>query len=590
MSGEDFERRLAALERRFARLEALVEPRPPEPTPSAHAPVTQPAAGWQGAPADAGGRMPPAPVLSPAAREAVARAAARRESALATGRQKPADEAANEDGSSLATNVLGWGGAVAFVLAAAYLIRLGIDSGWLTPLVQLSMAVVGGLLLVGAGRVLRESYPRYAGYLPACGVVILFLAIYGGHLHFGLIGSTAAVIFVASVCALSLWLCRAFSSDLYALFAVAGSYSAPLLLGGTDGTITDVVIYFSAWSVVFGLFAVWHGRRTIYLLALYLALVVFDVAWRAHAPTEWVTALVFQTVQFVIFGITTAWFSIHRQAPMTTATALLHLPALLLFYAVQYYVLDRHLPALAPWIALASVAAVWMLYVGAKRFLQAPLPGGEWLLWCYVSLVLFHAGYIESWPSAWAPWASFILVPAAAAATARRRDGLGPLWALWSVVGAVFLLNYLRVITNLDLGRVPGHSLLAIAYAVLLYAGYGLIAAREGLNEIKLLLIYSGHFSAMAAAVHLLQTPIVESTVWALLALACLGISRWKGGRILGQSSLLVFGAVAGKVLLYDLSGAKPVARIISLVVLGVAFYVGGMLYQRLARARGVVH
>ena len=55
---------------------------------------------------------------------------------------------------------------------------------------------------------------------------------------------------------------------------------------------------------------------------------------------------------------------------------------------------------------------------------------------------------------------------------------------------------------------------------------------------------------------------------------------------MLGQSSLLVFGATAGKVLLYDLSGAQPLARIISLVVLGATFYVGGMFYQRLAGVR----
>jgi hypothetical protein len=55
--------------------------------------------------------------------------------------------------------------------------------------------------------------------------------------------ATAAVIFV---CAGSLWLCRAFKSDLYALFAVAGCYSAPFLLSGLRGYVTDLVIYFSA--------------------------------------------------------------------------------------------------------------------------------------------------------------------------------------------------------------------------------------------------------------------------------------------------------------------------------------------------------
>jgi uncharacterized membrane protein len=46
-----------------------------------------------------------------------------------------------------------------------------------------------------------------------------------------------------------------------------------------------------------------------------------------------------------------------------------------------------------------------------------------------------------------------------------------------------------------------------------------------------------------------------------------------------------VFAATAGKVLLYDLSGAPPVARIVSLVVLGVTFYFGGLLYQKMLGA-----
>jgi len=95
-------------------------------------------------------------------------------------------------------------------------------------------------------------------------------------------------------------------------------------------------------------------------------------------------------------------------------------------------------------------------------------------------------------------------------------------------------------------------------------------------------LLYAGHICAMAAALHWLNERIVESTAWGLIALTCLGLSLWQRDRLLGQSSLLVFGAAAVKVMLYDLGNASPMARIISLVVLGVTFYIGGLLYQRL--------
>jgi len=491
----------------------------------------------------------------------------------------------SEDRPSLVTSILGWGGALAFVLAASYLIRLAIDTGWLTPVRQVAFAAIAGLVLIGTGFALRNFDRQYAGLLPAGGIAILFLSIYGGHLYYGFIEMKAATAAVIFVCAVSLWLCRAFKSELYALFAVAGSYSAPFLLSGLRGSVTDLVIYFSAWSAVFSVYAIWHGRRLIYLLALYLALIGFDVIWRGRAPDDWIPALVFQTAQFVIFGVATAVFSIRRETPMDSRTALAHLPPLLLFYFLQYALLNQHLPALAPWIALASLAVVASLFAAARAALERPLPGGECLLWCYVALVLFHAGYVESVPKQWAPWVAFVLVPVAALASLRRGGGPATSWPLWAAVGVIFLVNYLRVIFDTDLEAVPGQQWLAIGYAFLLYLGYHFSRGREALRGVEVLLLYTGHISAIAAAVHLLHEPIVESTAWGLLALACLGLSLWQRDRLLGQSSLLVFGATAGKVLLYDLSGAPPMGRIVSLVVLGVTFYVGGMLYQRMLGA-----
>lgn len=534
MDPAEIEKRLAGVETRLARVESL---------------------------------LPKATAPSPAARPTAAKAT--------PPKPEPGDR------PSLVTSFLGWGGAVALVLAAAYLIRLAVESGWLTPVRQVAFAAISGLAMIAAGFFLRGVNRQYAGLLPAGGVAILFLSIYGAHLFYGFIEATPATVAVVFVCLLSLWLCRVFESDLYALFAVAGSYSAPLLISGVP-SITDLVIYFSAWGVVFSVFSIWHGRRLIYLLALYLALIIFDFIFRSKAPDAWAAALTFQTVQFAIFGLATATFSIRNNAPLEAGSAWGHLPPLLIFYFLQYVLLKRHMPELAPWIAAGSALVVLGLYGATRAVLQRPLPGGEFLLWAYVAVVLFHAGYVESVPHAWAPWVAFAAVPVIAVATLRQGAGIRASWPIWVAVGVIFAINYLRIVFDTDLRSVPGRSALAIVYALELYLGYYFIRNRESVKGYAALVLYAGHISAMAAALHLLDERIVESAAWGVLALACLGLSLWQRDRVMGQSSLLMFGATAVKVLLYDLGGASPLTRIISLVVLGVTFYAGGLLYQRM--------
>ena len=67
--------------------------------------------------------------------------------------------------SSTITNILGWAGATALVLAAAYLIRLAIESGWLTPARQVGLAVLGGLILIGVGLAVLVLLTAWGGKL-----------------------------------------------------------------------------------------------------------------------------------------------------------------------------------------------------------------------------------------------------------------------------------------------------------------------------------------------------------------------------------------------------------------------------------------
>lgn len=162
------------------------------------------------------------------------------------------------------------------------------------------------------------------------------------------------------------------------------------------------------------------------------------------------------------------------------------------------------------------------------------------------------------------------------------------MWPVWIGVGLVFLANLLRILFNEGIASTPGRPLLGFVYAALLYVGYTLARSQERSHDNAKALLYVGHLTAMIASLHVIHDQILQSVAWGVLALGCLGLSLAYRDRDLGQSSLLVFGATAAKVLLYDLSGAPPVARIIGLIVLGIMFYVGGMLYQRVLNTKGL--
>ncbi len=485
------------------------------------------------------------------------------------------------------TQLLGWAGVTALVLAVAYLIKLGVDLGWLTPARQILLAIVVGVALIIAGIVLRQADRLYASLLPAGGVVILFLSTYGAHLYYRLIPYPAAVAGIAAICLISLWLCRLFESELYAFFAIVGSYSAPLLLTGLRAGVSDLAIYYSAWSLLFCAYALWLGQRRIYLTAAYLALIGFDLIWYAqwsHVPSaDWRGALIFQAIQLAIFGCCTALFTLRHERPLDRDEAVVHLPPLLLFYALEYGLLDRYLPAMAPWIAVASLLLLLLIYAVARSAFTASLTGGRLILGVYAAVVLFHAGYLEVLPDELAPWVALVVGGGAAAWLATRTRIEAHHWPLIAVAGLIFGLNALRAGFHFELGQVAGADWLALAYALELYLGYGLLrrSGAASTQSLRGALLFAGHLAAMAAPVHLFDQRLAVSLTWAILAVAALLLALQIRDRLLGQSSLFIFAVSGAKVLLYDLSQSSPLIRIGCLVILGISLYLGGWLYRK---------
>jgi len=554
------EERLAQLEARLAQIERLL------PTLSAST-TTQPLSTPVAAETDT---HEPAWVSRPVA------------DALTSSRKPPTPHAneARHNAALPVTQILGWTGATALVLAVAYLIRLALDAGWLTPQRQLGLAVLSGFALIGAGLKLRSADRQYASLLPAGGLVILFLSIYGAHLYYHFIDVPLAAGAVILTCLGALWLSRLFDSELYGLFAVLGSYSAPFLLPALAGSVTDLVIYFSAWSVLFCVYSIWTGNRRPYLLAAYLALLGFYYLWRQMAPDEWQAAFAFQLIQFAIFLAGAISFSVRHRRPMSHDEALAHLPLLLIFYALQYALLDQHLPALAPWIALASAGVLLLAYLSVQKTM-GPLHSSALLVGAYVALALFHAAYMELLPDAFGPWVALLVLPAVGFYLRAWGAGATVIWPMRALIIAIFALNYLRVIGESSIDTVPAYQVLALLFAAELYVAYYFARRLPALQGFAMPVLYLGHIAAMRAAVQIFDGQLVVSFAWGVIALACLALAFRARDKLLGKSSLLIFAASAAKVMLFDLSSATPLVRIGLLVILGVTLYVGGWMYRK---------
>jgi uncharacterized membrane protein len=555
--------RLAQVEARLERIERLMSAMPAARPAEAPAPADEPAA--------AASEAPTRPAVA-------APAMARR---VIDPHYGTLTQSRHEISTLSVTQILGWTGATALVLAVAYLIRLALDAGWLTPERQLVLAVLSGFALIGAGLKLRSTDKQYASLLPAGGLVVLFLAVYGAHLYYHFIGVPLAAGAVILTCLAALWLGRLFESELYGLFAVVGSYSAPFLLHTLAGSVVDLVIYFSAWSVLFCLYAIWVGNRRTYLLAAYLALLGFHALWSRMAPAEWGAAFAFQVLQFAIFLAGAIGFSVRHQRPMNSQEAMAHLPLLLIFYALQYWLLERHLPAFAPWIALGSVALLLGAHLAAKHVLGA-LPASSMLVGAYAALAIFHAGYMELLPAAFAPWVALLLLPALGLYVRSRGEFASLSWPIRALVVVIFAINYQRVVLGAGMDEVPAHDLLALLYAAALYVAYALVRRLPSLESVAALALYVGHVAMMSAAVQILDGRLAVSLAWGAVALACLALAFRTRDKLLGKSSLLIFAASAAKVMLFDLSHAAPLVRIGLLVVLGVTLYAGGWMYRKL--------
>ena len=151
-----------------------------------------------------------------------------------------------------------WLGAAALLLSAVFLVRFGIEEGWLGPAPRSLLAAVLGVALVAAAERLARRRPHGTApdlapaALAAGGVAALFGAAYAAGPLYGLVPVLVAFALLAAAGVAGLLLALRFG-PLVGVVGLFGAYVTPLLVATEDPFLPGLYAYLLVVTAAAGL-------------------------------------------------------------------------------------------------------------------------------------------------------------------------------------------------------------------------------------------------------------------------------------------------------------------------------------------------
>src|SRR5215210_2925261 len=134
-------------------------------------------------------------------------------------------------------------GVVLLLVGVSFLVRMGVEQGWLTPTVRVTGGVVIGVALSAFGLRARTSRPAYSQLLVGGGAVTFYLSAFGAWSVWHLVPYEAAFAFCVFATAFAFVAAVRLSAEWLALLGVVGGYATPFMLLSSDTNVPALVGY-----------------------------------------------------------------------------------------------------------------------------------------------------------------------------------------------------------------------------------------------------------------------------------------------------------------------------------------------------------
>lgn len=486
-------------------------------------------------------------------------------------------------------NWLGVTAVFCFVLAAGFIIKLSIESGWLTHEKQIGLAILFGFALIAAGLATAERDREYSSLLPGAGVIVLYLAVFAAHRFYSMIPFEQAMVLVSAVSGLCIWLYTRIREDVYPVTAAIGSYLAPVIMGLGSFTVFTVY-YYLLCSLAFATISVWVQSRALTLVASCLAIVM--TAFIGLGLDRDILIASMLAVNFLVFSTGTYLYTMVAGTPLTEKEANWFFPALVIFYAMEYHYLHRIQPDLAPWLSLGFAAFLIGLYLSVKKwFPEGGIASGPMIV-AFAAIVCFHSFYLEILPDDIRPWLFVAIALVAAvygvsfAVGAGAPDIRNSLYIIPVVaVFGILAIEYVGMAWHLLSGKETGWLAVSMwsvgSLWVFIFSRGAEVKEREG----YVLLLSSAHLLAILAFYRLTTdiSSLAVSASWLVYAVAVITFAFNRKDEAMAKSATFVLGFAAGKALLYDAASAPTVVRITCLMLTGAVLYGAGFFFRMIS-------
>jgi hypothetical protein len=480
------------------------------------------------------------------------------------------------------SNILGFVGAGCLILATVLLIKFSIDSGWLNPMRQIVLSALFGFLLVILP-FFHFSQKKYFSLLPAAGVVVLHLAIYGGVFYHKIIGPEWGIAFTALIGAISLWLLSIYREDNYAVLAIAGTYIGCILLKNAFSSIFYLSFYLLLWDIAFSYFSIILNKRSLITFAAYFSLgfISFISLSISHfEDTQNAQIAILQFGQMAVYTFFSARFSFANKSPLTESESWQLFPIYLFFYGHEFHILNNINPLYAVIFALIFSIVILGTYFKAKKKISISHLDSAPAVFTLISIIVYHSVFFDSLKI------------------------LGQLiFGLLIIAGYKFFQKYMQGkefngVKLVSLGML-GYILLTLyvgsfdlssnqlAIFGFIYGGislFGLLKMKElNHDNIPILLILIANSQIMLAISRLSGLigtfPIVP--LWILYAFITLFIALKMSDKILAKAAFPIIFIAIGRFLIRDFAILSQGQSILSLLFMGGLIFVSGFLYSK---------